>query len=228
MPATTEDMIKEIEFLKDYIWKNGFEKLSEDSFGVYKAMIKGGISVQKARLVLVTLLSETHGLARKMESTETITAYIQSEHYLNKKAARQLADMYLSLFSSKNEEDWDKAKESGFKEFCEKQWTIEWDGSCVWHTKHGITYPCSADAVLEFVVADEGRLHDHLRDELEKNPFLTADDVYGILLKQIEADLDDNLDDYCNADDYYEPYREEFTGEGTYESGKNGSPGDWI
>ena len=29
-----------IEFLKDYIWKNGFEKLSDDPFAVYKAMVK--------------------------------------------------------------------------------------------------------------------------------------------------------------------------------------------
>ena len=29
-----------VDFLKDYIWKNGFEKLSDDPFTVYKAMVK--------------------------------------------------------------------------------------------------------------------------------------------------------------------------------------------
>ena len=29
-----------IEFLKDYIWKNGFDKLSDDPFAVYRTMIK--------------------------------------------------------------------------------------------------------------------------------------------------------------------------------------------
>ena len=58
-----------IVFLKDYIWKNGFEKLSEDPFVVYKAMIrhskgKQGIEPKKARLVLVTLMSKTHEMAR--------------------------------------------------------------------------------------------------------------------------------------------------------------------
>ena len=31
-----------IEFLKNYIWQNGFEKLSENPFDVYKTMVKGG------------------------------------------------------------------------------------------------------------------------------------------------------------------------------------------
>ena len=29
-----------IEFLEDYIWKNGFEKLSENPFAIYKDMVK--------------------------------------------------------------------------------------------------------------------------------------------------------------------------------------------
>ena len=59
-----------IELLKDYIWKNGFEKLSESPFAVYKAMIKSGrgrqgIDLRMARLVLITLLSGAHEKARK-------------------------------------------------------------------------------------------------------------------------------------------------------------------
>ena len=30
-----------IEFLENYIWENGFDKLSENPFDVYKAMVKG-------------------------------------------------------------------------------------------------------------------------------------------------------------------------------------------
>ena len=28
------------------------------------------------------------------------------------------------------------------------------------------------------------------------------------------------MDEYCNAEDYYEPYREDFVSEGTYDSEK--------
>lgn len=54
--------------------------------------------------------------------------------------------------------------------------------------------------------------------ELKANTFLSADDIYSILVKQIDADLDKDMIEYCNAYDYYEPYWEEFVGEGTYDS----------
>lgn len=212
-----------IEFLKDYIWKNGFEKLSEDPFTVYKAMVKRskdnhGIEPKSARLVLITLMSKTHEMARKGASVDDIVSHIQDEHCLNKKTSKDIASMYLELFSDENERSWKEAKEIGFEEFCEDEWTIEWDGRCDWHTKHGGSYPCSAEASLTFVIGDKKKLHSHLSSELKANPFLSADDIYGILLKQIEGDLDNEMREYCDADDYYEPYWEEFIGEGTYES----------
>ena len=63
-------------------------------------------------------------------------------------------------------------------------------------------------------------LRKHLKTELNQNPFLSSDEIRGILFKQIGEDLDRDLEEYCNADDYYEPYLEEFTGDGTYESEK--------
>ena len=212
-----------IDFLKDYIWKNGFEKLSEDPFAVYKAIVKPGkgkqgIEPKRARLVLVTLMSKTHEMARKGSSADEIVSHIQSEHCLNKKAAKDIASVYLELFNDENKKSWKKAKELGFEEFCKSEWTIEWDGRCDWHTKHGGSYPCSAEASLTFAVGDKKKLHDHLGSELKKNPFLSEDDIYGILLEQIEEDLDSDMREYCDADDYYEPFLEEFVGEGTYES----------
>lgn len=212
-----------IEYLKDYIWKNGFEKLSESPFAVYEVMVKSGrgkhgIDPRMARLVLITLLSGTHEKAKKGCSTEGLIEHIQSEHYLNKKISRDLASIYLRLFSDENKKSWDAAKEVGFKEFCESEWIVEWDGRCDWHTKHGGSYPCSAEASLTFSVSDKKKLHSHLSSELKTNPFLSADDIYGILMRQIEDDLDRDMVEYCDADDYYEPYWEDFVGEGTYES----------
>ena len=99
-----------------------------------------------------------------------------------------------------------------------KEWMIEWIGRCEWHTKHGASYPCRAEANLSFVVKNSKQLHSHLSSELKSNPFLSSEEIYRILAKQIEADLDNDMDEYCNADDYYEPYFDEFVGEGTYKS----------
>lgn len=212
-----------IEFLKNYIWKNGFDKLSENPFDVYKVMVKSnkgkqGISSKTARLVLITLMSKTHEKAKKGCSVDELTDYIQLEHCVNKKTAKDLASMYLNLFSDENKQSWDDAKEAGFEEFCKEDWVVEWDGRYDWHTKHGGSYPCSAEASLTFSVRDKEQLRSHLSAELKANPFLSAEDIYSILARQIETDLDSDMMEYCDADDYYEPYWEEFVGEGTYES----------
>ena len=207
-----------IEFLENYIWENGFEKLSVDPFDVYEEM--AGIDPKIGRLVLVTLLSKTHELARKGCSADELIGHIQSEHFVNKKTATSLASMYLELFSEENQKSWNDAKEVGFEEFCDEEWTVDWNGSSEWRTKRGGSFPCSANATLTFTVRDKEKLHEHLSIELQSNPFLSADDIFEILEKEIEDDLDDDMDDYCNADDYYEPYLEEFVSEGTYESEK--------
>ena len=36
--------------------------------------------------------------------------------------------------------------------------------------------------------------------ELKSNPFLSEDDISGILMKQIEHDLDEDMCEYCDAD----------------------------
>lgn len=212
-----------IEYLKNYILENGFDKLFEDPFDVYEDMVRTnkdrhGINPRTARLVLITLMSNTHEMAKKGCSADELTSYIQTEHYVNKKTARDLASMYLELFSEENRRSWDDAKEVGFEEFCKAEWIVEWDGRCQWHTKHGGSYPCRAKASLTFIVGDIEKLHSHLSAQLKANPFLTEDNIYSILAKQIEADLDNDMIEYCNADDYYEPYWEDFVSEGTYES----------
>ena len=213
------------EFLNDYILKNGFETLSEIPFRVYKAMVRGDkgkhvIDPKTARLVMITLMTGTHEMARKGCTAEEIASHIQSEHFVNKKTAKTLATLYLELFSESHQQTWNDAKEAGFEKFCQNEWTIEWNGSCDWHTKHRSSYPCNAEASLTFDVEDAEKLHDHLSSDLKLNPFLSEDDIYSILERQIEADLDEDMEEYCNADDYYEPYFDDFVSEGTYESEK--------
>ena len=65
---------------------------------------------------------------------------------------------------------------------------------------------------------DAQLLHNHLSVELRANPFLSDEDIFDILEKEICASLDRDLDEYCDSDDYYEPYLDDFVGEGTYDS----------
>ena len=207
------------EFLKNYIWKHGFETLSANPYAVYTSMVKkNGIEAKTARLVLITLMSGTHEMAKKGCSADALAEHIQAEHFVNKKTAKDLATMYLTLFSDENKKSWNASEEAGFEAFCQAEWTIEWEGACDWHAKHGVRYPCTAQASVTFTVQDKAALRRHLSSQLHANPFLTEDDIFGILVSQVESDLDSDMQEYCDADDYYEPNWEEFVGEGTCDS----------
>ena len=212
-----------IDFLKDYIWKNGFDRLSERPFDVYEAMVTGdkdtqAIDQRMARMVMVTLMSKTHEKARMARDARELVDYIQAEHYVTEEVAKEIAAMYRELFSDENEKAWEKAREAGFEEFCEEYWTVEWEGACDWQTEDWASYPCTAEATLDFAVEDKEALRDHLSHELKSNPFLSDLAIYWIIASQIEADLDDDMEAYCNASHYREPYWEEFVGRGTRKS----------
>ena len=69
-----------------------------------------------------------------------------------------------------------------------------------------------------FAVQDIESMRSRFSAELTANSFLSEDDLYRILKKQIEDDLDRDMEDFCNADDNYAPIFEKCVGEGTYDS----------
>ena len=121
--------------------------------------------------MLITLLSKTYEMAKRGCSVDELINHIQSEHYVNKKTAKNLTSMYLELFSDENKRSWNDTKEIGFEDFCREEWTVGWKGVCDWHTKRGWSYPCSAEASLTFTVRDKEKLHSHLSSDVRRIRF---------------------------------------------------------
>ena len=212
-------MGKEYSFLEKYILENGYADLDNDAYSIYHAMVEAGIADEQARLVMVTLMSGVYKLAISGKSVDELTVMIQKEHFLIKRVAGQIAELYVQLFDPENIKEWERSSGQGFDDFCDSVWEMDWRGSCEWHAKGHMVLTCTAELHLEYEVADKEKLRKHLEKKL-KNPFISADDVYRILEKEFSDILDQDLDDYCNGDDYYEPFMEEFPSEGTYEFGK--------
>ncbi|XME04315.1 hypothetical protein QYZ88_009100 [Lachnospiraceae bacterium C1.1] len=53
---------------------------------------------------------KTHEIVWKGSSADEIVSHIQSEHCLNKKAAKDIAPMYLELFNDENKKSWKEAR----------------------------------------------------------------------------------------------------------------------
>ena len=67
---------------------------------------------------------------------------------------------------------------------------------------------CSATATIKIV--DPQKVGNELKKKLEKNPFMTSDEIFGHYQSILYDLLDSEFEEYCTADDYYPPVVEDF------------------
>ena len=201
-------MKKEISVLKELIEMNGPDYLSEEPYEVYQNLLEEKADPVLSGMILYTLVS---GIAEKAESVnrDELSSLIQKKCFLKKKQTDQMADLYSSLFSEENLRQW-KAKEGyGLKEFREQPWNFQWDCEKEWHQGDGYV-ECTCAVTAEFQVEDASVLKERFHKDLQENSFLTAEEIGDHLKTDLSEMLDDDVDEFVNADDYYEPWMEDY------------------
>lgn len=201
-------MEKEIAALKKLIETNGPDYLTREPYEVYQCLLDEKVSRTNAALILFTLVSETAEKAKESEQKE-LSDYIRKNCCLQKKKADQLAEMYCQLFSRDHLEQWKDKAESGLKEFCEKNWNFQWDCSKEWHQGSGFV-ECTCEITAEFQTDNPDIMKERFAAKLQENPFLTASEISDDLKSVLSEMLDDDVDEFVNADDYYEPWMEDY------------------
>lgn len=192
------------------IAEQGPEYPEKNPYPTYTAMLDKGADARKARLVLLTLLAGIPEKARKATKEELVEA-IQKECCLKSKPAESLATLYTKLYSTAQKEVWEEKKEEGFQAFCEGTWRLDWEGESTWWSR-GVHLDCSASIVADVVVVDKELAHKAVAGQLKDNPFIEAEDLWDYLSDKLTDPLDEELEDYVTAEEFYEPYMEEFWG----------------
>ncbi len=192
------------------IEEQGPEYPEKNPYPTYTAMLDKGADARKARLVLLTLLAGIPEKARKATKEELVEA-IQKECCLKSKPAESLATLYTKLYSTSQKAAWEEKKEEGFHAFCEGTWQLEWEGEATWRSR-GVHLDCSASIVADVVVVDKTLAHEAAAGLLQKNPFIDAEDLWEYFSGRLTDPLDGELEYYVTAEEYYEPYMEEFWG----------------
>lgn len=196
--------------LKELIDKNGPSYLFDKPYDVYLELTKEEKENQKiaASLLHLFALTKKEDLTKKI-GEDDFTKFIQTECSLNKKMADLLREILLSLYSKDNQSEWKKNEQSGYNEFLNEDFIIHWNGFATWNPGEG-TRDCKYEAEITLTPTKEIKKNKNLSIMLKKNPFLTKKEIHDFFEETLIATLDEDFEEYCTSDDYYEPCVEDY------------------
>lgn len=197
-----------LNILQRIINQEGPAYLSKNPYDVYDTLIKERTDPREARLILLTLLASISLKAPETDE-KNLSAEIQNECFLQNEKADQLAHMYKELFSDQNQQRWKQKTNSGLRQFCSQKWSFEWADQQEWH--YGSAYvECSSSVNADFSVKNQEIMKKSIESELKTNPFFAAEAICRLLKDELGDLLHDDMEEYVNSDDYYEPWMEDY------------------
>lgn len=206
-------MEKVVEKLKKLIDENGHDYLYFKSYDAYRELwIDESVDRKIAAALLHTFemgIPLTVSLMEGDNIREEVIKKIQDTCYFKKSMAEKLADIYLELFSDENEKEWEERSYSGWREFQKNEHGLLWEGDAVWDCGTG-TVDCCYEATIVIRCDEEEKMDEGIAEKLEDNPFMSEDDILEYFRDSLFEALDQEFEEYCTSDDYYQPVVEDF------------------
>ena len=94
-------------------------------------------------------------------------------------------------------------------EFMEGPFVCDWKGFAVWDAGNG-TVDCNYEAHIVLKPTDGVRENDALKQLICRNPSSSGEVIRNFFVKRLCGFLDDEFEEYCVEDDYYQPVVEDF------------------
>ncbi|MDO5138762.1 MAG: hypothetical protein Q4D71_09950 [Oscillospiraceae bacterium] len=205
-----KDACKVTDGLKEIIDQNGPNFLTGEPYKVYLELVQSGNADKKtASRILYLLLNDIQSAVSSHNDSVSLTKLIQSRCSLNKRAAEELADVFLSLYSEKNERDWKSKEREGLSRFLDEEFVCTWKGYAVWDAGSG-TVDCYYNAEIVLMPEKKVEKDQKLSNLLKKNPFMTEEAIHKYFEEDLFKCLDDEFEEHCTCDDYYQPVVEDF------------------
>lgn len=208
-----ESIDKAIDELKEIIEQNGPDYLSGEPYRVYQRLEESEkVSKETAGLLLYALVSDIPSGVTPDTDFALLSKKIQTRCSLNKKAADFLSMVFLGLYSRENKENWKEKELEGLRQFLEDEFVCKWKGFAVWDEGNG-TVDCYYQAEIRMTPTEDVAADKGLTELLEKNPFVKKEAISQYFEEALTDYLDSEFEDYCTADDYYQPVCEDFDAE---------------
>lgn len=199
-----------VDKLKDLIDKNGPEYLSNEPYQTYKELMDFTATDAKiAGGILMALVRGIERNARSDENHESLSKWIQKECCFNKKMADRLAEIFCMLYSKDYKKMWEARNLNGWTQFQKSDFCCGWNGFTVWITDGG-SVDCHFEADMILKPMETIKIEEELSRELSKNPFMTQETITEYYTQRIRKYLDEEFEEYCTCEDYYQPVVEDF------------------
>lgn len=120
-----------------------------------------------------------------------------------------MAEIFISLYSPANKDGWEKKEREGVRQFLNEEFSYTWNGFSVWDAGNG-TVDCHYEAKIVLIPTEAAGKDKMLGKILKKNPFTLKEDIHRCFENELKKYLDDEFEEYCTCDDYYQPVVEDF------------------
>lgn len=203
--------------IKGIIDDEGIEYLSREPYEVYERLLECRLKPGLCRCVLSLLLAGIIEYVNGKDTPDVMESskWIQAECFYKKSVADGFAEMFVSLFSEENMSDWKERSEEGFRAFCEREWEYKYHGEHTWHHGGG-SEDCWVDIEVNLEVQKLEFFKKLVQSELSDNPFLSDDAIFELLSKALGSLLQRDMEEYIEAETYYEPYMEDYGSNAEY------------
>lgn len=205
MKDDNEQTLSVISVLDALIRGEGYEYIYEFAYNVYKILLEKGIGRICAAAVLYALACDI-GRGRN----ENIREQVDKRLLLSKEGADFICSVFCALYADDSLSVMKSEEYAGLDEFCSSEHEAVIEAYATWCYKGGSRQDYTCTYRLTIRVEDKNLLENDLKDKLDKNPFLKADDIYKLYVDRLREYITDKFEDYCTCDDYYPPVVDDF------------------
>lgn len=200
-----------VEKLKSIIVENGREYLYKEPQAVYSKLLREkNIGSCTAGVVGYALLTRTG--KKSTDSLEEDVAKLGLRKALSSSLCLILSTVFSPSFSS----DLEDMKKKAIDEFCRGEWKIKLSGSAVWRAKNGFRMDCKYRYTMTLRVVDTEQVEKDIVSIMKKDAF-SAEDILKEYTSMLDKVVQDDFEEYCCSDDYYEPCVEEYDSESGFD-----------
>ena len=199
-----------VEILKGLIEKEGPQFINSHPYESYRTLVEyQDVDPKVAGGVLLCILNGVIPKVQSSPSEEDLSAIIAEQCALTEKMSSRLSSLLLSLYSTPNKAKWTKDRLKGLGKFLSKEMSSSWTGFATWDGRN-VYVNCHYEASFELRPSSLVAQDKELRKMLDRNPFLTSEEIEKYFTESLREYLDDEFEDYCTSDEYYEPCVEDF------------------
>lgn len=196
--------------LKDIIKEYGPNYLKDRPFEVYKELLKLEDSDRKiCSAILCALVSDVIDSNNEYKDVNALSKKIQDSCIFNLNISNNLAYIFTELYSEENKKEFLETKDNNLNKFLQSEISLLWDGYSIWHYTGGYI-ECFYKADILVAPYKKVLKNKNLKELLSNNPYVSTIKIQEHFIEEIRKYLDDDFNDFCTCDKYYEPVVEDY------------------